>query len=637
MLYALYRIGLISGCYKRTSPRHTQDSNLPQNIAPLFPLPRRETLRQVLGEQGRAALLAEAEEILAGMFRMFGGEPRPLRLAGGWPLVHWTLYETGKIKLAGDIKFVWEPARFGWAFILGRAYHLTQEEKYAEAFWRYFEVFTESSPPYFGPHWMNGQEVAMRLLALIWAAQVFEAAPASRPARRQRLVEAIAAHAGRIPPTLIYARAQNNNHLVLEAAGLYAAGRALHHRPWQEMGWHWLNHSFQNQISPYGEYIQHSTNYHRLMLQTALYVNTIKGDDWPRATSLALARAAHWLFSMLDPASGRVPNLGANDGSLLLPLSTTPFNDFRPTAQAAARAFLKMQMPPGVWDELSLWLGLAPPAKTYEPQHSMSDNLRGPNSWAFLRASSFKSRLTHMDQLHLDVWWRGLNIAQDAGTYSYNAAPPWDNPLTTTRVHNTVTVDGRDQMSRAGRFLTLNWVSAHARAEIAAEENAFQRRTAWYRDRHGIRHERLVIVYTNERWRVMDTLTARHAKPHTYRLHWLLPDWEWEIEEQERGARLRIQSPHGWVDLKVACEAKLAPQPETGCLPRWRVTLVRAGEAIYGSGQALAFEGWVSPTYAARLPALSFALEVQARQGVVFTTDFVFPPFPAEQDGQGEH
>ena len=36
-----------------------------------------------------------------------------------------------------------------------------------------------------------------------------------------------------------------------------------------------------------------------------------------------------------------------------------------------------------------------------------------------------------MDQLHLDLWWRGLNIAQDAGTYLYNADPPWDNPLVT--------------------------------------------------------------------------------------------------------------------------------------------------------------------------------------------------------------
>lgn len=627
-LYALYRMGLLLGYYKsRPQPRIS-----PARIIPLFTLPRREALRQVLGEEGMAALLTEADEVVAGTFRMFGGEPAPIRLAGDWLLAHWTLYETGKVQLEGDIKFVWEPARFGWAFTLGRAYHLTQEERYAEAFWKYFETFAEANPPYLGPHWMNGQEVALRLLALIWAARVFEAASASRPARQQRLIESIAIHAQRIPPTLVYARAQNNNHLVTEAAALYAAGRMLNHRRWQSTGWRWLNWSFKNQISPYGEYIQHSTNYHRLMLQAALYVNAIKDRDWPRITFRALARASHWLFSIVDPVSGRAPNLGANDGALILPLSATPFSDFRPTVQAAARAFLKMQMPSGIWDEMSLWLGLDSASKIYGPQHYVGDNLRGPNSWAFLRASTFKSRLSHMDQLHLDLWWRGLNVAQDAGTYSYNAEPPWDNPLTVTRVHNTVIVDGRDQMHRVGRFLTLNWVNAYARVEVTAEENVLQKMAACHEGYRGVRHERTVMVYADERWRVTDTLTARRVEPHTYRLHWLLPDWKWEIEEGKPGARLRLQSPYGWVELHVACFAAPSASPSLSQAPgshdrpeHGEMTLVRAGERIYGRGQALAFEGWVSPTYGVKQPALSFSLEARSTRGIVFVTDFLFP------------
>ena len=90
-----------------------------------------------------------------------------------------------------DLKFIWEPARFGWAFSLGRAYHLTRREKYAEAFWKYFERFDSGNPPYLGPHWMNGQEVAIRLMALVWSAagagcrRGFDARGA-RPAWRRR-------------------------------------------------------------------------------------------------------------------------------------------------------------------------------------------------------------------------------------------------------------------------------------------------------------------------------------------------------------------------------------------------------------------------------------------------------------------
>jgi hypothetical protein len=82
------------------------------------------------------------------------------------------------------------------------------------------------------------------------------------------------------------------------------------------------------------------------------------------------------------------------------------------------------------------------------------------SSWAYLRLAHFKSRPGHADQLHLDLWWRGMNIAMDAGTFSYNNPPPWDNALSTTHVHNTITINGKDQMTRAGQFLWLDWAQA---------------------------------------------------------------------------------------------------------------------------------------------------------------------------------
>jgi len=615
--FALYKLGLVTGHYKRVENRKQETSHLLSTR--LFSLPSREQLAQTLGEDGRSSLLAEADEIVAGKFRRFGDEPVEINLTLPQPLQHWTAYETGKVDLRPltfDLKFLWEPARFGWAYTLGRAYHLTQDNQYAESFWKYFETFTASNPAYLGPHWMNGQEVAVRSLALVWADQVFETAPASGPERRAALLQSIKHHAIRIPPTLVYARSQNNNHLVTEAAAIYTAGLFFKNKIWRDLGWHWLNWSFQNQISDYGEYIQHSTNYHRVMLQAALWSDAIKDAAWPRATSQALEHAAHFIFSMTDPASGRTPNLGSNDGALILPLSVTPFNDFRPTVQAAARAFLKTQIEAGVWDETSLWLGLASVKKTREPEHYLSDHLRGKKSWAYLRASHFKSRLAHGDQLHFDLWWRGLNIAQDAGSYLYNAPAPWDNPLVTTRVHNTVTVDGRDQMTRAGRFMALDWFDAYSKPEIAADENVLQRVTAYHKGYRGVKHERPVTAFTDERWCVEDELTSRRA--HTYRLHWLLMDGEWKIKNREQGVEIRIKSPHGWISLRVTCNLPITDY-------QLLITLIRAGEIIHGEGNALPYEGWFSPTYGTKLPALSFAVEAVSLQNITFISEFVFP------------
>lgn len=620
-LYALYKFGLKTGHYQRLTPLHDhreQNAKLLRFVS-LFARPASAQLAEILGEEGQRALFAEADEIVSGRFRMFGGELAPLSLHGDWPLVHWTEFERGKHRIEGDIKFVWEPARFGWAYVLGRAYHLSQNETYVEAFWKYFTQFTENNPANLGPHWMNGQEVALRLMTLVWAGQVFETAAASSADRRARLAESVAAHAARIPPTLVYARAQNNNHLVTEAAGLYTAGLALPDHPqapgWRALGWRWLNWAFRHQISDYGEYIQHSANYHRLMLQAALWVEAIRDRDWPPLTLRSLGRASHWLFSMLDPASGQTPNLGANDGALILPLAVSSFNDFRPTVQAAARAFLRFQLPGGIWDEMPAWLGLEAHAKAYESNLYMADHLRGRESWAYLRVTQFPSRLGHMDQLHFDLWWRGLNVALDAGTYLYNADPPWDNPLVTGFVHNTVTIDGRDQMTRGGRFMTLDWFPAYSKSMVITDESALGQVMAYHKGYPGVRHERIVTVYNEERWLVEDRLISKAA--HKYRLHWLLPDWDWGIECNEQRVEISLLSPHGRVVLRLQIYPPIS-------ILQSLFSLARAGEVIYGHRDIQPYEGWVSPTYGIKKPALSLAFEVQSAGSTNFTSEFKF-------------
>ncbi|HUI88014.1 MAG TPA: heparinase II/III family protein [Anaerolineales bacterium] len=626
-LNAFYRFGLWTGYYRRVEKKELRSAPTVAGFHPLFPLPSREPILQTLGPDGRGALTEEADQIVKGKFRMFGGEPVPIQLTFTEPLQHWADYETGKFRMPGpqraghDMKFIWEPARFDWAVTLGRAYHVTQDEQYAEAFWKYFEAFSDGNPPYLGPHWMNGQEVAIRLMNFVWAAHVFQAASVSTPERCGRLLRAISQHAARIPATLVYARSQNNNHLVTESAALFTAGLMFDRPGWRELGWFWLNRALRTQISSYGEYIQHSTNYHRLMLQTVLWVDMIlreRHQRWPALTLETLIRASHWMFSMIDPASGRTPNLGANDGALILPLSSTPFHDFRPTVQGAARAFLRTGLPAGVWDETSLWLGLPASKHTTGSDAYMTDHLRGKDSWAYLRASRFKSRLSHMDQLHFDLWWRGLNVAQDAGTYLYNAEPPWDNPLVSTRLHNTVTVDSRDQMTRGGRFLTLDWFPAYSKSLLETDVRILGRVLAYHKGylRLGIRHERLATVFTDGHWEIKDKLVFTRPGSHVLRMQWLLMDGEWEMDDRGPGTEIRVKSKYGWITLNVSLEPSDLPLA---------TSLVRAGELIHGQREAQPYEGWSSPTYGTKVPALSLAVAVTSSKSVSFKSEFLWP------------
>lgn len=603
--FAIYQAALRLRLYRLLTP-----ANRPPEAAAFQPLalgwPDAAALKAALGPEGQRALLAEADEIVAGQARLFGGPPRPLALRPPAPLWHWTYYKMPRI--AGqDIKLTWEPARFGWATVLGRAYHASGEERYAEAFWLHTESFLTANPPNEGPNWASAQEVSLRLICLSFALSLFWESRHSTPARRQRLATALAEHAGRIPSTLIYARAQNNNHLLTEAAGLLTAAAVLPQHPaaarWQRLGWRWLNHGLQSQIAPDGTYSQHSANYHRLVLQVALWAARL-GPEYPPVTRARLAAASAWLAGLLDDESGGVPNLGPNDGAYILSLSTRPFTDFRPVLQAARRAFLGEA--PEMLDEMSLWLAPSPgPAQPAAPAPHLRLEV-GP-AWGVLRAARFSSRPGHADQLHFDLWWRGLNIALDAGTAFYNARPPWENALSGTEVHNTLTINGQPQMTRAGRFLWLDWAQAvaveHSPARATATHDGYRA--------FGLDHRRIVEAAARV-WQVTDEVLPQVSMParrFLIRLHWLLPDWPWALE----GATLTLQSPYGPVQVVISGPADL------------RLSLARAGELLAGQGAVPPTRGWHSPTYSVREPALSLAIEVQSAVPLTFLTTFTFP------------
>jgi hypothetical protein len=657
LLYAHYQLALRSGSLQRATP----DGGQPVSQAGLqfeeknIPIPARDDLERLLPTEAVDRLVAEAEEITAGQVRLFGGPPVPLVLRPPGPLAHWTQYERGRSHWGvEDVKLIWEPGRFGWTFTLGRAYLVTGNERFCQTFWQQAEAFMEANPPNLGPHWVSAQEVALRLIAFAFALGVFGASISSTAGRRSRLVSSIAAHAARIPPSLNYARAQHNNHLLTEAAGLYTAGLVLPQHPmarrWRSWGWRWLNTGLQSQIAADGTYAQHSANYHRLMLQTALWVYGLNARSnevhYSRATLLKLAAAARWLWRLIDPNSGQAPNLGPNDGAYIFPLSSCPFYDYRPVVQAAALAFLNERpYQSGLWDEMGLWFKAdhqqrepASPARAPTPPGARGSSrkkslptphiLRSPNnrSWAYLRAARFNSRPGHADQLHMDLWWRGLNLALDAGTYLYNADPPWQNSLSGTSVHNTITVNGQDQMRRAGRFLWLDWAQANLvdfeqvpvgdLVHLTARHNGYRRFNAI--------HERSVSV-SNGIWRVHDRLLHIKTKPApgslAARLHWLLPDWAWELEEAlqpDQLARLSLDSPFGRLSLEVTSSTSLDIQHP-------QVTLARAGVLLAGSGDVAPIQGWYSPSYAQKKPVLSFSYEISGHLPLELYTTWRLP------------
>jgi hypothetical protein len=387
------------------------------------------------------------------------------------------------------------------------------------------------------------------------------------------------------------------------------------------------------------------------MLQLALWI-CILGEQLPEQSIRKLASATQWLVKLADPESGGVPNLGPNDGANILPLSTCSPGDFRPTLQAASLIFQgKPAFSPGPWDDLAIWLNNNKPDSPDEAYFSSDEkkftfpvssslSIASPHtihcpdhySWAYLRAAKFTSRPGHADQLHLDLWWRGVNVAMDAGTFSYNDPPPWNNALSSTHVHNTLTINGRDQMVRAGRFLWLDWAQAEVISHEQDSNAQFERIIARHNgyQKIGIIHQRSVTAIKGGHWNVTDSLLPIHShsaprkKPQDNqflaRLHWLLPDWSWQIDSEQQNTQFSLQllSPLGILQLSLKVHSDvLLSHPE--------IKLIRAGEILYGSGVNEATSGWSSPTYQSRLPALSVSYQVLARIPMQLVTEWNLP------------
>jgi len=97
-----------------------------------------------------------------------------------------------------------------------------------------------------------------------------------------------------------------------------------------------------------------------------------------------------------------------------------------------------------------------------------------------------------------------------------------------------------------------------------------------------------------------------------------LPDWKWEVESRDQRVEISLNSPQGGVILVLQTEPHFSNLHSL-------ISIVRAGEVVYGVRDVRSFEGWFSPTYGRKVPALSLSFEVKSNQPTQFITEFNFP------------
>jgi hypothetical protein len=140
---------------------------------------------------------------------------------------------------------------------------------------------------------------------------------------------------------------------------------------------------------------------------------------------------------------------------------------------------------------------------------------------------------------------------RDAGTYKYNAGPADIRFFFGTASHNTVMVDGCDQMLKGPRFVWLNWSqSTGLEGNKSGSETTLKGTISAFRHlSEGILHTRSIRQSDGKlEWLVEDTVEGKGDRE--LELLWhpgpgFFPDFKLEVKD-ENGNLIAMERKDGW-------------------------------------------------------------------------------------------
>jgi hypothetical protein len=225
-----------------------------------------------------------------------------------------------------DARVVWELNRLSHFVTLGRAYSITDNEKFSAEFFRQVATWREQNPIGRGINWNCAMEVALRAMNLLAAFELFLGAPQMDEAALLQLLNMFAQHGAHIRGNLEFSHIATSNHYLADVTGLLWLGVMLPEledaTEWREFGLRELLQELDKQTLPDGADYEASTGYHRLKLELFLYsfvlchLNGIQIDEahWSKLRAMI-----DYLHAYLRP-DGRAPLIGDTDSGQLLPI-----------------------------------------------------------------------------------------------------------------------------------------------------------------------------------------------------------------------------------------------------------------------------------------------------------------------------
>jgi hypothetical protein len=563
----------------------------------------------------------------------FSNKPAPLSYA---PSIDYR-----DTRITGDCKLVWEPNRHHQFVVLARAFRATGDRRHADQLWKQMESWLDANPFGRGMNWRSGLELGIRLINWVWAIDLVRDDAPPPAALWRRIHEAMYLMCWETARKFSRG-SSSNNHLVGEAAGVYFASTYLRRLPGFERfraeSRAIVEAEAIRQSYPDGCTREQAIGYQMFVLEFYLSCGLAgrrMGEDfsaeyWLRVEKMIEFLAFMWeggdsLSYFGDCDDGYVVDLGRRpkDPNDLIAVGAVLFN--RPDFKAIAGALRE----PVRW-----WLGAAGVQHWHSLAASASERLV---SRAFADSGHYllqggrrgsRERISvlfdcgelgygpiaahgHADSLSIVLRAFGADVLIDPGTYDYFTFPEWRRYFRSTRAHNTIEVDGKDQSTMLGPFLwgeransrCVSWAPTAEGGSVTGEHDGYRSLAS------PLTHRRSVTLDASAGTvSIRDELES--AGPHDIAMHFHVAPGV--FAELNGGNSCRLALPHGRVTLELD--------------PALRLELLDPSETPG--------PGWASAGYHRKAPTRTLVARARITGNSTFQTRIVVQPAAEAADSR---
>ncbi len=532
----------------------------------------------------------------------------------------------------GDAKVAWEPSRHQHLAVLGRAYRLTGDERYAAKVVEQILSWIEQCPFGVGMQWRSPLELAVRVINWSWALTLIDGASCLTSDVRRTIIPAAYRHLWEIARK--YSRFSSaNNHRIGEAAGVYIGSRFFgslrEAKTWAEEAKAMLWEEMERQVLPDGGHAELATGYHLFCLEFFLFAGLAgrrTGEEFPPAYWARLERMFEFVAALAEGGDALPMFNDADDGHVLrlcarskrvqglLAIGAVLFErgDFQALAGGCCEPVFWMLGRAGLdaFDRLDGGAGPGTISSRAFPDTGVyllqsgerggDDRISATLDCGALGFGAIAAH-GHADALSLTLRIFGVDVLVDPGTYDYFQDPRWRDYFRSTRAHNTVVVDDLDQSELLGPFLwgrranarCVRWEPAAWGGTVEAEHDGYERLG------RPVRHRRTVRLRAERREiTVVDELFG--AGFHSAMQCWHFGE-RCDVRRTEERGHLIVECPKGIV----------------------RVELDDSLELAMSRGKEEPIAGWVSRAYHQRMPAWTVVGRCDWGEGLTLTTRFI--------------